>query len=365
MISRRALLGGAVLAATGCRRRAAFSGYAFVANQDGGAIAAVDMGAFAVAKHIRVDGAPNAVDADQRTLRVYALTPENGHLHEIRADRLALTRTVDVGRRAIAMRRTADHIYVLSTDPPRIAAVSRDSFRVAWSVRLPDVPVDFDLSPTGEFLAISYGAANAVQLVPIASRRLRDPLNCSGETGALRFQKDSAQLIVAGLSERMLYIFLTATGQLVTKLPLAVKPEHFCFNDDGGQLFITGQGMDAVVVVYPFYTPQIGETVLAGREPGAMAASPGRLFVANSKSGDVSILNIDSRKVMAVAPAGANPGYIAITPDEQYALVLNEDSGDIAVLWVPGITRTHARTAPLLTMIPVGSRPVSAAFVEI
>jgi len=96
-----------------------------------------------------------------------------------------------------------------------------------------------------------------------------------------------------------------------------------------------------------------------------MAASPGRLFVANSKSGDVSILNIDSRKVMAVAPAGANPGYIAITPDEQYALVLNEDSGDIAVLWVPGITRTHARTAPLLTMIPVGSRPVSAAFVEI
>jgi len=118
MITRRALLGGAVLAATGCRRRAAFSGYAFVANEDGGAIAAVDMGAFAVARHIRLDGAPNAVDADQRTLRVYALTPDNGHLHEIRADRLELTRTVEAGRRAIAMRRTAKYIYVLSTDPP-------------------------------------------------------------------------------------------------------------------------------------------------------------------------------------------------------------------------------------------------------
>jgi YVTN family beta-propeller protein len=365
VFTRRALLSGAVLAATGCRRREAFSGYAFVANRDGGAIAAVDMGAFAVARHIRVDGAPTAVDADQHTLRVYALTPENGHLHEIRADRLALTRTIAAGNQAVAMRRTPGFVYVLCADPPRVAAISTDTFRIAWSANLPAPPVDFDLSPDGQFLAISYGTHNAVQLLPIATRRLRALLNCSGETGAVRFQKDSAQLIVAGLSERMLYVFLTATGQLVTKLPLAVRPEHFCFNDDGGQLFITGEGMDVVVVVYPFYTPQIAETVLAGRAPGAMAASPSRLFVANSKSSDVSILNIDQRKVIAVAPAGAHPGFIAITPDDQYALVLNEDSGDIAVLWVPGITRSHARTAPLLTMIPVGSRPVSAAIVAI
>lgn len=365
VITRRALLTGAIVSAAACRRREAFSGYAFVANQDGGAVAAVDMGAFAVVRHIRLDGAPNAVDADQRTLRVYALTPDNGHLHEIRADRLALTRTVSAGRRAIAMRRGGRFIYVLSSDPPRVSAVSTDTFRVAWSVGLPATPVDFDLSPGGEFLAISYGPHKAVQLLPVGTRRLSEAMNCSGETGAVRFQKDSAQLIVAGLGERVLYVFLTATGQLVTKLPLAVRPEHFCFNEDGGQLFVTGEGMDAVVVVYPFYTPQIGETVLAGREPGAMATSPSRLFVANSRSGDVSILNIDTRKVIAVAPAGANPGYIAITPDGQYALVLNEDSGDIAVLVISGITRTHARTAPLLTMIPVGSRPVSAAFVAV
>ena len=50
-------------------------------------------------------------------------------------------------------------------------------------------------------------------------------------------------------------------------LPLAVRPEHICFNADGGQVFVTGGGMDAVVVVYPYYTPQIGQTVLAGHSP--------------------------------------------------------------------------------------------------
>lgn len=364
-MTRRGFLAGAAAVAAGCRQRKAFTGYAFVANREGGAVAAVDMGAFVVARHIRVDGAPTAVVADQQKQLVYVLTPDNGHLHEIRADRLALTRTTAVSSQALAMRWTPGHIYVLCSDPARVVAVSTDTFRTVWSTPLPVRPVDFDLAPDEKSLALSYGTENAVQLLDVTTRRLRAPMRLAGAAGGLRYQKDSAQLIVAGLSERMLYVWLTATGQLVTKLPLAIRPEQFCFNEDGGQLFVTGAGMDGVVIVYPFYTPQVGETVLAGREPGAMAVSSTLLFVANSKSSDVSILNIDSRRVIAMAPAGANPGYIAITPDNQYALVLNEDSGDMAVLWIPGITRNHARSAPLLTMIPVGSRPVSAAVLAI
>ncbi|HZU26897.1 MAG TPA: hypothetical protein VFA04_15335 [Bryobacteraceae bacterium] len=365
MLTRRTFLAGAAVAAAGCRQRKAFSGYAFVANSEGGAVAAVDLGAFAVARHIRMNGQPTAIAADQATQRVFVLTPENGSVHEIRADRLALMGANTVARRAVTMRIAPQLIYVLCSEPARVAAVSTSSLRTVWTVDLPEQPLDFDLSPDGELLAISYGSARTVQLLDVATRRLRAPMHLSGEAGGLRFQKDSAQLIGAGLGERMLYVWLTSTGQLVTKLPLAVKPERFCFNDDGGQLFVTGEGMDAVVIVYPFYTPQVGETVLAGREPGAMAVSPTLLFVANSKSGDVSILNIDSRRVIAMAPAGANPACITITPDNQYALVLNQDSGDMAVLWIPGITRSRLRTAPLLTMIPVGSRPVSAAVLAV
>jgi len=48
----------------GCRlheKARGFAGYAFIANQDGRAIAAVDLEVFAVARHIRLDGAPTAV----------------------------------------------------------------------------------------------------------------------------------------------------------------------------------------------------------------------------------------------------------------------------------------------------------------
>jgi YVTN family beta-propeller protein len=119
--------------------------------------------------------------------------------------------------------------------------------------------------------------------------------------------------------------------------------------------------MDAVVIVYPFQS-QVGETVLAGRAPGPMAVSESFLFLASPQSGDLSILNIANRKVIAVVAVGSDPGCIAVTPDDQFALVLNRKSGDVAVVRVGGITANRYKKAALLTVIPVGSRPVSAAF---
>jgi DNA-binding beta-propeller fold protein YncE len=85
------------------------------------------------------------------------------------------------------------------------------------------------------------------------------------------------------------------------------------------------------------------------------------LFVASPRSGGLSILEINSRKVIAVVSVGADPGFILVTPDDQYALVLNRQSGDVSVLRVGAITKNRDRRASLLTVIPVGSRPVSAA----
>jgi YVTN family beta-propeller protein len=180
----------------------------------------------------------------------------------------------------------------------------------------------------------------------------------------VRFQSDGRTVLVGDSSNRQLSLYDVASGRAVAHLPLAVRPDNFCFKPDGGQLFITGDGMDAVVVVYPYHTPQVAETVLAGRMPGSMAASdgrPGYLFVANPESGDVTILNITTRKVVAVANVGNEPGCIAITPDNQYALVLNRKSGDMAVLLISDKLVNRQRSAALFTMIPVGSKPVSAA----
>ena len=83
--------------------------------------------------------------------------------------------------------------------------------------------------------------------------------------------------------ERSILGIDVATQKIVAEFPLGMEPEHLCFNSDQGQLFVTGQGMDAVAIVFPFQTMEVEQTILAARNPGVMAASdtPALLFIAS------------------------------------------------------------------------------------
>lgn len=359
MVSRRSLLAIPFAASCGTRVAAGFRGYAFVANEDGQAVAAVDLQALAVARHIPLDAAPSEIIAATARPYIYALTPSTGSIHEIRADRLSFTRKLAAGSTAVTMRVRRDALYVLTREPRALVRVSPESLQVEQRIMLPDDPHDFSLAPDGQIAAVSLGSG--VRLIHLAKQELSDPVG-DGDFGALRFLSDSRTLIAANRRDRVLSLYDVPAARLITHLPVAVCPENLCFNSDGGQLFVTGEGMDAVVIVYPYHAPEVAETVLAGHAPGAMAASESLLFVASPQSGDVSILNIPTRKVIAVVSVGNDPGFIVVTPDDQYALVLNRKSGDVAVLRVGAIQPNRNRPGTsLLTMIPVGSRPVSAA----
>ena len=115
---------GGLIGCGGHNRATGFSGYAFIANQEGGAIAAVDLEVFAVARHIRVDGSPTAVVANPGSARVYALTPGNGSVHEIGAGNLTFARKLQVAATALEMRLSpaGDALYVLCQKTQAIGA---------------------------------------------------------------------------------------------------------------------------------------------------------------------------------------------------------------------------------------------------
>ena len=374
MLSRRQWLAFTPAAiAGGCgwlRRDAAFTGYAFVANEEGQAVAAVDLSAFAVARHIRIGGSPTAVATDPLRPAVYVLTPANGTLHEIDTARLSFRRKLTVCQAAISMRITpaGDAIYILCREPRRLVRVALDRFAVSAQIPLPEVPFDFDLAPPEAGLAaVSFSGAGSIAFLDLSRGVCERPTPVGGTLGMVRFQSNGAALIAANPGRRMLNLFDTAARRLIVNLPLAVRPDNFCFGGGGGQLFVTGEGMDAVVIVYPYQT-EVAKTILAGRAPGAMAASssPEYLFVANPGSGDVTVVDIATARMLVVAPVGSEPGYIAITPNDEYALVLNRKSGDMGVIRIGAIAANrfkparHSRQASMFTLIPVGSKPVAA-----
>ena len=370
-ISRRTLLLSPALALAACRKPKAtrFPGYCFVADQDGRSVAVVDLSSFRVRKQIHLDAAPTVVLRHPQRPVVFVLAPQNGTVYEIDAASLAAGRTARAGSQAVDMQVSpgGDALWVLYREPAALVEVPLNSLRPARRIRLAAPPDGFDLSSENR-AAIASRQDRGIVMASLTSAVIERTIAAGAEPSIVRFQSDGKQLLAGSRPDRNVTIFDVATGRTVVRLPLPLEPRHFCFTPDGGQLFISGDGMDAVVIVYP-QREEVAETILAGHAPGVMAitdTSPSYLLVANPESSRITVFDVDMRKLVAVVQVGRRPGSILITPDNQYILVLNEQSGDLAVIRIFSLAaRYRYKPAPLFTMIPVGEKPVGAAVVAL
>jgi YVTN family beta-propeller protein len=249
-------------------------------------------------------------------------------------------------------------LYVVSRESRTLTAVKLDGLSVMWHMQLPEEPVDFALCIGDKTAAVT--SSTTLRLLSLTERSTGEPLG-RANYGQVKFLGNGERLVAADLDAQQISVFRVNNPRLVAHLPIAVRPENLEFNRDGGQLFVTGRGGDSVVILYPYDIPEVAETILVGHAPAMMTASDSMLFITSPASGDVSVLNIGSHRVIAVMPVGADPGQVAITPDNQFALVLHRESGNVTVLNIEAIQPGRNKSTALVTVIPVGSRPVSAA----
>ena len=159
-IGRRTAAGACLAAAWSCGRKkvAGYPGYAFVANEDGMAVAAVDLETFTLARRIPLDGKPTSVVAHPARDAVYVLTPATGTLHELAASGLAHRRKSRLARGAVSMRLAPDGaaLWVLCHDPRELQRVDIDSLRPSQRIPLNAAPVSFDLSEREAKAAVGH-----------------------------------------------------------------------------------------------------------------------------------------------------------------------------------------------------------------
>ncbi|SPE39453.1 conserved exported hypothetical protein [Candidatus Sulfopaludibacter sp. SbA3] len=375
-ISRRSLLLSPA-AALSCSppKATGFRGYCFVGNQVSRSVAVVDLTKFRVRKQIPLDAAPSAVLPHPKVTKVYVLMPDAGTVAEIDGMSMAVSRRVRAGNQAVAMQMSAgkDALWVLYRDPASLVELPLDSLRPGRRIRLASPPDSFHLTSegaAGRQAAVASVQHRSLTLVSLTTGATERTISAGAEPSFVIFRKDGRQVLSGSRPERSLNIFDAASGKTVVRLPLPVEPRNFCVSSDGGELFISGPGMDAVVIVFP-YSTEIWQTVLAGRAPGVMTLTeaPSYLLVANPETNSLTVLD-ESQKLVALVQVGEQPSQLILTPDRQYVLVLNEKSGDMAVirtysLRVPrlGTMGARFRSAPVFTMIGVGEKPVSAAVV--
>jgi hypothetical protein len=355
---RHFLFSAASLAACGPNLAKPFNGVAYIASQAARTVSIVNLSQFKLAKQVALDAEPSAVVANNT--RVYVLTPSNGTVTELDAATGSVERRHRLAASAVSMRIALDDksLWVLARDPQALIQLDLKSQRIGRTIKLVKPVLDFDLSPSTPMAVIGSPAT----LINLETGRVERHLAIEGDTTPIRFRPDGKQVIAAHASSRLLSIADVETGRLLVKLPMPLEPEHFCFStDNGGQMFVTGRGLDAVVIVSPYQTA-IDETLLAGRAPGSMTVDANNLYVANPQTGDLTVIAIADRRLLAKIPVGQDPVQVMVTPDNQYVLALNRGSSDLSVIRISKIGGDlRGKGAPLFTVVPLGATPVSAA----
>ena len=352
-----------MLAGCGSRTKQAFVGYAFVATRDSGDIAVVDLAAFKLeTKRIKSAGRPlQLIDVPNQDFLLSV--SDNGIVEEVRVSEAAITRKCKTVFRpwSVWLSHDAKTIWGLTTEGRSLVAIDRESLaeRNRWDLGQP--ATGLAVSPGSAHVGVSFEGINQVGILKDPSEKKVLVAGLESQPAQIRYLNNGSMLIVAHDQERKLTMVDSETGKTVVALPLPIRPQNLCFNTDGGQLFITGEGLDGVVVVYPFQS-QVAATLLSGKWPGPMAVSrsPQFLFVTSPRTDTVSVLDVRTQKLAAVVAVGAEPRNVVLTPDNQMALVLNQRSGDVAIIRLANIVSKRQKTAPLFTMIPVGSAPVAA-----
>jgi YVTN family beta-propeller protein len=122
-----------------------------------------------------------------------------------------------------------------------------------------------------------------------------------------------------------------------------------------GRLFVANSGSDTVSVI-DTATNTVVATIPVGDRPTGVAAAPSgsRVYVTNEISGTVSVINPATSAVVATVPVGVRPIGVAVSPLGGEVWVTNAGSHNVSII----STATNAAVAT----VPVGIAPHGVAF---
>ncbi len=85
-----------------------------------------------------------------------------------------------------------------------------------------------------------------------------------------------------------------------------------------------------------------------------------RVFVTDSESNTVSVIDLGTREVVKTIATGRYPHGLRLSPDGRELFVANVEDGSVSVIDVAGLAETAAAAAPPITSPSTGTRRIVA-----
>lgn len=337
------------------------------------AVVVSDLSSFRRSGSIPVGAVPNQVLSARG--KVFAICHEDQTVVGIDPLRRTVTDRISLGGKiaSAALTTAGDYLVVAISQPPSAVLIDTNNSKIVRRRSLPAAPGA--IAAAEDQVAVIVGSGSLVRVSVPDGELLGLSAIAAGPLNAIAYRKDGQTIFVAASDSRQIISLDAESGVVLARLPVPIRPARFCVDGGGGQVFVTGVDRDPQLVIFSPYQNQIDQTLYAGRALYGMAVAPARnlLFLSNPDAGDVTIIEIDKRHIAASIRTGGNPREILIAMtadggDEEYAFVVDGDSGDVSVIHIPVVlVKADAFIAehpkPVFAVFHGGAEPQSAVIV--
>lgn len=325
----------ALLPLGGCVHRAGSGERLFVSDDRGDLVAGIDIATGGIADRIPVTGRPRGMawSPDHATLYVALSASDDEEDDDNVPDPAARTRVDGVAVIDIASAKVV-RVLPAGEDPVRIAvsgdgatlfvtdqaddsvtSVAADGKGRPHTVSVCESPEGITVAPSGKALFIACVDSDRVAMLDSRDLHLMRKIRVRGGPRAAVASRDGQHIYVATDNGRL--VVLTGDGKVEKTLDLTrdaddVRAAGMVETADG-HLFVTTGGYGAVVEVDPKAGTIVRTIAHVGAEPMGIgiSADGATLVTANGASGDVSLINRLSGKIVRKLNVGKRPWGIA------------------------------------------------------
>jgi DNA-binding beta-propeller fold protein YncE len=326
---------------------------AFVADEGGNTVAAVDLDTLQMVASIPVAPRPSQLAPRPGSHQLYVVSG-SGAVSVVSFPGLRVEKVFRIGGSAsgLVFAPGGRRAYVLDPSSNQLVFLDCQHEKEIGRLRLANKPSSVALTPDGKTLIVSAGSM--LDFVDSESRSELGSVPVGKSAGPMAIRPDGLEVFVADAEENRVATVEIPSRQLLANLVVAAPVSSLSLKPDGGEIFaLSAQG--SVIIVFDAFHDDVEQTLTAGLNPtaGIFRKDMSVFYIATAGDGNITALDVQTRGVDGVAHAGTQPVALALTPDETFLAVADAAASSLAIL------RTDK--LGLVTTIPVGSNPVAVS----
>jgi YVTN family beta-propeller protein len=284
----------------------------YVSNYGSDTISVIDGGTNSVVGNITVGHQPNSIFVNTITNKLYVVNSGSDTVSVIDGSTSTIVKTISVGDgpTAITGNPNTDRVYVANYDNDSISVIDGGTNSVVDNITGIWEPKDITIDPYANILYV----ANFIH---------------------------SHVFLIDGNTNEIIHKFMTNNE---TNLPTAIavnpsKPNQvylgtYYWCDPFTTACSSNSYTNDAVYVNNYFTNSVIKTIIVGRDPSAISFNPKHniVYIANSNSSTVSVLDSTTFQVIKTIRVGDSPSGIAINPATDIVYVANSNSGTVSVI---------------------------------